>query len=100
MNCLVPLDTATATSAASWPNPSSYTLTQQLAQGVMSATFDLTPYGFASPPSSIVPTIIRPSSSSSNIVATPRAWSATSFTCDLTSPTDSSTYVCSIQIVP
>lgn len=65
-----------------------------------SATFDLTSYGFGSAPQNILPQIVRANGSSYNLSAFSRAWTATSFTCDFSSPTPDDTYVCIIQITP
>ena len=100
MICLVPLDTSLTDPPGSNLVISSYTLTQALAAGVSTVTFDLTSFGFVNPPSNIVPSIVRSTGGSSGITAFPRQWTATSFTCDLSTPTSDGTFVCSIQIFP
>lgn len=100
MNCLVPLNTAADTSAPPVITPQDYTLSQTLASGADSATFDLSAFNFSQPPSNIVPIIVRASGASSGLTAFPRQWTATSFTCDLSAPTSDGTFVCTIQIFP
>lgn len=99
MNSLVPLDTTTGRSPASAP-VTGLTKSQALGLGVDFATFDLSGFLFVNPPSNIIPTLVKSDGSKSNITVTPRQWTATSFTCDLSSATDDTTYVCSIQIFP
>jgi len=101
MKCLVPLDTDDPSAPVPPPVPSgTFVLEQNLEQGVDLATFDLSSYGFTTPPTNIIPNLVRSDGSKSAIFSTPRQWTATSFTCDLTSPTDDATYVCIIQITP
>lgn len=73
---------------------------QNLDAGAISATFDLTSYGFGSAPQNILPQIVRANGSSYNLSAFSREWTATSFTCDFSSETPDDTYVCIIQITP
>jgi hypothetical protein len=103
MECLVPLDTSNPAAGSPYPTPApagSFTVTQSLASGVLSATFNLTAYGFAMPPTLIVPSLILSSGAESNISVYPLKWTATSFTCNFSSPTTDATYICSILIIP
>ena len=103
MQTLVPLDTATAnlpSSTPAGPVGGPYTASQQLAAGASSATFDLTSYGFASPPRQILPNLVRSDGSKSGLAVYPRAWTATSWTADLSANTPDGTYVLSITIYP
>lgn len=100
MNCLVPLETSNQTGPTPPAFPISYTLSQALPIAVDNTSFDLTPFNFSQAPTNIVPTLIKSDGSKSNLGVTPRQWTATSFACDFTAPTDDTTYVCSIQIFP
>lgn len=101
MNCLIPLDTASAQgNAPGGSMGSSYVVSQAIPLGAASVTFDLTSYNFVGPPRNIIPTIVRSAGIETSILPSPEAWTATSFTCDLSTPAPDNTYVCVIQIYP
>ena len=103
MQTLVPLDTATAnlpSSTPAGPAGGPFTLSQQLAPGVSTATFNLASYGFQTPPSQILANLVRSDGTKSGLTVFPRQWTATSWTADLSANTPDGTYVLSITIYP
>jgi hypothetical protein len=101
MWCLVPFDTSVfGSNIPPNPVPTAFTLAQALAQGATSFTFNLSTFGFTSPPVNIIATLLLSGGAASNISCYPQQWTATSFTADLSSPTDSANYVASILVIP
>lgn len=103
MNCLVPLDTTNPTSTSP-SSPSivdgSFTLFQNIAAGATLASFNYGSYGLAMAPANIVPSLVRANGAESNIAVYPRAWNASVFTCDFSSPVTDNTFVCYITVIP
>src|ERR1700678_1380661 len=97
MECLVPLNT---TPPGTGTPAGAFTITQNLASGVMSATFDLSSYGFAMPPRMIIPSIVTSSGTESNLSLFPQMWTSTSFTVNFSAPTPDSTYILQILVIP
>lgn len=100
MQTLVPLDTAEVNIPPTPMPTQAFTLSQQLAAGADSATFNYASYGFGAPPTQILPTLVRSDGTKALLDIFPRAWSATTWTGDLSAPTPDGTYTLSIRIIP
>lgn len=104
MKCLVPLDTADPDGGNNpFPAPiptAAFTITQNLAAGLLAVTQSLAAYGFAVPPQNIIATILAANDNEPNISLYGLQWSATNFSANISSPTPDASYVLKLQIFP